>query len=548
MSTVSDDDLYADEAEKTDVGGNGNGHGPEIDWAAVQAANVKGLSDEAEAAHAKRADDARGVAELAAATEHVKYLPNQELTESEAAHVFAARNKGDLWYVPGRGWLVYEEHAGRFVVDEDAALRLMQQTVARVREAVLKSDRRHEKKDVAFVTAAASARGLKAILSLAQIEPELRASADSFDAQPHLVNLTTGTYDLNAGKLLPHSRTLRLTRMAGVSYQPAADCPRWREHLHTILDGDEALIIFLQRWTGRCLSGIRPSDNCRILMPYGTGANGKTVTVETLSAVLGDYAGAKDFTTWCASHETSGSGQRQDLVDLAGLRLVTSTESGYHHKLDEALLKQYTGGERVAPRGMYARAATVYRPQFSLLLSTNHLPRLEGADQGFWRRFLKMGFEISIPEPDQDPDLIGKLTAELPGIFNWMCEGYEMWRERGLDPPTSVLMETAEYRADIDLIGQFVAQHLIRQEGVDTEVSQVYDRYTTWCVKSGINHRLTVQQLSARLIEHEFKRGLHSRTRRAMLLGVALQDPLFSDFSAKDPSHFADDSAEEFPY
>lgn len=482
--------------------------------------------------------------EIAAAARSARIELPIEFTESAVAHLFAAQRVGDLWHVPGRGWLVYAEKSGIFRADEDAALRAVQETVAGMRSAVL-ANRPDDKKALAFVTTAASARGLKAVLSLAQIEPALRAEAGQFDANERLVNLRNGVYDLETGELLPHDRKHRLTRVAGLAYDPDASCPLWKSHLSTILRGDVALVVFLQRWAGRALSGIRPSDNCRILMPYGVGANGKTVTVETLSAVLGEYAAAKDFTTWCASHETSGSGQRQDLVDLAGLRLVTSTESGYHHKLDEALLKQYTGGERVSPRGMYAKIATVYRPQFSLLLSTNHLPRLEGADQGFWRRFLKMGFEVSIPDSDQDADLLHKLTAELPGIFNWMCEGYAMWRSRGLDPPISVLMETAEYRADIDLIGQFVEQHICRQEGTDTELSDVYDRYTAWGVKCGINHRLTVQQLSARLVEHGFEKGHHPKNRRSIIKGIVLQSSLF-DRPVNTLSSF--DSPSEFPF
>ena len=471
-----------------------------------------------------------------------------EYTESALAHLFAAQHVGELWSVPGRGWLVYSAHGGRFTPDDDAALRKVQETVAGMRAAVL-TERSDDNKALAFATSMASARGLKAILSLAQIEPALRAEATQFDSERHLINLGNGVFDLKAGVLLPHGHKHLLTRAAGVSYDPSADCPRWRAHIETILAGDAALATFLQRWAGRCLSGVSPSDNCRILMPYGVGANGKTVTVETISAVLGDYAAAKDFTTWCASHETSGSGQRQDLVDLAGLRLVTSTESGYHHKLDEALLKQYTGGERVAPRGMYAKQATVYRPQFSLLLSTNHLPRLEGADQGFWRRFLKMGFEVSIPEPDQDPNLLAKLADELPGIFNWMYEGYTMWEERGLDAPTSVLMETAEYRSDIDLIGQFVEQHITRQEGTDTELSDVHERYVTWCVKCGINHRLTLQQLSSRLIEHGFVKGKNNPHRRAVIKSVVLHGNLFDGPVPDHTSSFGeDDHPSEFPF
>jgi len=461
--------------------------------------------------------DPRGIvdaalAEAEAAAPHAMPRLPDELTESDSAHLFARQHRGRVWYTGE--WLVYEEMTGRFVRDADAALRLVQQTVAGMRTAARGKDDRPLAR---FVTHAASAAGLTNILRLAQIEPELRTSLDTFDSAPHLVNLRNGVYDLRSGKLLPHDPSYRMTHLAGVMYEPEAACPRWIGHLDTIFAGDLQLLLFFQRWAGRALSGISPSDNRRILMPYGSGANGKTVTVETLAAVLGDYAATTDFATWCASQDSGGASQRQDLVELAGKRLVAATESGYHHRLDEALLKQYTGGERVSPRGMYARRPTVFRPCFSLLLSTNHLPKLEGADQGFWRRFLKIGFNVSIPEPDQDPQLLSKLADELPGIFNWLADGYSRWSEQGLDPPTSVLMETAEYRSDIDVIGQFMEQELDRAEGVDTPLERVFARYTIWCSAAGIKRPLTANNLAIRLREHGVEFGKHPHTRRSVM-------------------------------
>jgi putative DNA primase/helicase len=451
-----------------------------------------------------------------------QFIPN-DLTESGAAHVFAEKRAGQLWYTSSTGWLVYNEDEGRFCADEDEALLLMQRTMSSLRhEAVIRDD----KKAIAFGTAVTSARGLRAILSLAQLEPTLRAEDWEFDAHPRLLNLRNGVLDLDQGVLRPHAAELKFTRRGGAEWKDDADCARWRAHLERIFAGDQELIAFMQRWAGRALSGVSQSDNCRILMPYGPGANGKTVTVETLSALLGDYAVSTDFTTWCASKDQAGSAQRQDLVDLSGTRLVTATESGYHHSLDEALLKAYTGGERVSPRGMYARKAKVYTPAFSLLLSTNHLPRLEGSDRGFWRRFLKIGFTVEIPEPDQDHQLLSKLRAELPGILRWALAGYQAWAkdERGLDPPTSVLMETAQYRCDIDWVGQFVEQTLQPRQGAVTSLRLVYNLYRQWCAGCGIQHPLTEMQFSGRLAEHDIEKITNQVSRRSDLINWELAD------------------------
>lgn len=449
-----------------------------------------------------------------------QYIP-RELTESGAAHVFAEKRAGQLWYTSSAGWLVYNEDEGRFRANEDEALLLMQRTMTAMRQEAVQRD---DKKAIAFGTALTSARGLRAVLSLAQLEPTLRAEDKEFDAHPRLLNLRNGVLDLDAGELRAHSAEFKFTRLAGASWDESAECPRWLAHLDRIFEGDQELVSFMQRWCGRALSGVSQSDNCRILMPYGTGANGKTVTVETMSVLLGSYSASTDFTTWCASREQGGSAQRQDLVDLAGVRLVTATESGYHHSLDEALLKAYTGGERVSPRGMYARQAKVYTPEFSLLLSTNHLPRLEGSDRGFWRRFLKVGFTVEIPEPDQDHQLLAKLREELSGILNWALTGYREWSRRGLDPPTSVLMETAQYRCDIDWVGQFADQTLRPANGAITSLRLVYNRYRGWCSECGIQHPLTEMQFGARLVEHGITKVTNQVSRRGDLINWELAD------------------------
>jgi len=442
-----------------------------------------------------------------------------ELTESAVAHLLASCTVGKFWYVPNRGWLVYNEQEGRYRDDDDAALAIVQGYVESMRLMAIQGG---DKKAITFVNSLASARGLKALLSLAQIEPGLRAKDEEFDNRHDLLNLPNGVLDLTKGELLPHSPEYRFTRLTRSSWEPDSDCPLWRKHLERIMDGDRELISFIQRWLGRSLSGLSPSDNCRILMPYGTGANGKTVTVETVSMLLGDYAVTTDFTTWCASKEGNGGAQRHDLVALEGARLVTATESGYHHTLDEAQLKAYTGGEHVSPRGMYAKKATTFRPHFSLMLSTNHLPKLEGSDRGFWRRFLKIGFEVEIPDPDQDQRMQAKLAGEMAGILAWMYRGYVQWSQIGLDPPTSVLLETAQYRSDIDWVGQFANENIIAVEGSETELIDVYSRYEMWCIQCGIKRPMTAQQLSARLAEKGFKRNVSKTTRRSVFVNMAL--------------------------
>jgi len=462
-------------------------------------------------------------------------------TDTGNAKRFAAMYAGVVYFVEGWGWRVYAPYWGTFVADRCALAELVRTAVAGIyEEAAACAEPKEAARIRKWADYSHGESGIRRLLAVAETLPALSARPEDFDADPELFCCANGVLDLRTIELLPFSPELKLTKRSPVEFDSRATSAMWRSHLELIMAGDRLMIEFLQRWAGRALTGISSSDNCRILMPYGVGANGKTITVETLSAVLGDYAVSADFTTFCVGKDGGGNAPRPDLARLAGARLVTATESGYHHRLDEALLKQYTGGELVSPRNLFSNASVVYRPQFSLLLSTNHEPRIEGADNGFWRRFLKVPFEVKIPEPDQDKHLGDKLRAtELSGVLSWMLEGLLAWRLQDLDPPVGVLMATAEYRQSIDYVGQFMQEWLVPAEGSSALMSDVYKAYSAWCERGGIRARLTSNHLSARLGEHGVERGKHARTRQALIKGYWLYDAAKdapADASS-DPSH-----------
>jgi putative DNA primase/helicase len=260
---------------------------------------------------------------------------------------------------------------------------------------------------------------------------------------------------------------------------------------------------FLQRWFGRSLSAMSPSDNDRILMEIGQGANGKTKTNEAIARLLGDYAAPTDFGTWCANNN-GGSPPRADLVKLAGKRLVITSEPSGDHVLDESVLKQYTGGEMVTPRAMYARTETVYRPEFALVIGTNHEPVMKDTSSGFWRRFKKMVFARNIPEEEWDTDFEAKVEKELSGILNWLIGGNRSWREKGLLPPESVRLSTAESREDADLTQQFIDETFVISMDSDVKYQQALKTYQVWAEAGGISgkQRLNRSNFSKAMREH----------------------------------------------
>jgi putative DNA primase/helicase len=157
-----------------------------------------------------------------------------------------------------------------------------------------------------------------------------------------------------------------LTKLVPVRYDPMATCPRWDAFLDQIMAGNQALIAYLQRAVGYALTGDTREQVLFLL--YGTGANGKSTFLEVLRSLFSAYAAQADFATFLTrSYDTV----RNDLARLTGARFVTAIEAGSGRHLDEVLIKQLTGGDRVTARYLYQEFFE-FQPQLKLFLATNY--------------------------------------------------------------------------------------------------------------------------------------------------------------------------------
>ena len=181
---------------------------------------------------------------------------------------------------------------------------------------------------------------------------------------------------------------------------------------------------------------------------HGLGANGKSTLQNCLLELLGDYGATTPSETLMARHGSPST--PNDVARLQGVRLAAAFETGTSSRLNEGLVKQATGGDRLSARFLYAEWFE-FVPAFKIVLSCNHRPRIVGTDNGIWRRVHMVPFNEMIPEPERDKELPEKLRAELPGVFNWALAGCLKWRKRGLDPPPEVKTATENYRQEMDL-------------------------------------------------------------------------------------------------
>ena len=204
----------------------------------------------------------------------------------------------------------------------------------------------------------------------------------------------------------------------------------------------------MQRVAGYSLTGSIKEH--ALFFAYGTGGNGKGVFLNTLSAILADYAAVAPMESFIASNAER---HPTDLAGLRGARLVTSQETEEGRRWAESKIKALTGGDPISARFMRQDFFT-YTPTFKLVIAGNHKPGLRGVDEAIRRRFHLVPFTITIANPDHD--LPEKLKQEWPGILAWMIQGCLDWQRVGLNPPEIVREATEAYLGEEDAIARWV--------------------------------------------------------------------------------------------
>jgi P4 family phage/plasmid primase-like protien len=325
---------------------------------------------------------------------------------------------------------------------------------------------------------------------------QVAVKPDTWDKPEKLLNCQNGTLELDTLTFRKHHRDDLITKIMGVDYDPVAKCPQWEEHVKMVLADDDDLIRGFQEVCGYTLLAKNPEQVIFIL--YGTGKNGKNVTMDTLSYIMGDYA------THIAAESLMvkrGESPRSDLARLVGSRMVTASEPAENAALAETVIKQLTGDARVTVRRLYENEFE-FEPGGKIWLATNYQPRIVGTDEGIWRRIWLIPFTYTIPEKRRLLGYEAVLQAEGSGILNWCLEGYLSWMKKGkLVQPAAVKFATAQYRKEADTVAAWMAEKVMIDPGRQVSRKEVRSSYEVWCEDAGerpVSARKLAQELRAR--------------------------------------------------
>ena len=436
--------------------------------------------------------------------------PAHLLRQSRAAWYFAKMAGGEVRFDHGRKrWLIWSGH--RWRPDEDGRVqRLWLEVLAtRYGEALRQADDRERARLAGEVQAAgATNAAIAAGLEIASTMKPIATTADAWDPDPWVLGCDNGVVELRTGELRPGRPEEMVSRSTGIAFDPDATCPRWERFLAEVFVGDEELVDWYGLLVGTSLVGVALEV---LAIHHGLGNNGKSVAAKALQTAFGDYAVVIPVETLVNATRAAGAAT-PDLMVLRGARVAFTSEPDQATKLRGGVLKRLASVDRMTGRPLYGGTLT-WEPTHTVHLATNHLPAVDDATEGFWRRVALVPWNVHFRKPGEDGDappedpvLDATLALEAPGILAWAVRWAVAFAAgRTLHPfPAAVQIRTEAYRAEEDKLGGFVAERVVYERDAAVAVGVLFAAYKAWCETTDV-------PASDRLGQKLFSRGFEER-------------------------------------
>jgi putative DNA primase/helicase len=294
-----------------------------------------------------------------------------------------------------------------------------------------------------------------------------------------LINLENGTFEITPTKreLRAFNRNDFLTHQLPFEYEPEATAPLFQKYLDEVLPNKDKQKVFAE-FCGYIF--IKPSvlKLEKMLILFGTGANGKSVFFEILNALLG----SENISNYSLQSLTNDTGyQRAKIANK-----LVNYASEINGKLETDVFKQMASGEPIEARLPYGEPF-ILNDYAKLIFNCNELPKDVEHTNAFFRRFLIIGFDITIPESKQDKQLANKIIeSELSGVFNWILFGLErVLKQKKFSKCLAVDNARSDYEKQSDSVKMFVEDFEYRTSTDFTTIKDLYIQYKTFCIEDG---------------------------------------------------------------
>lgn len=454
-------------------------------------------------------------------------LKPEDFTDVGQATVLAGEYAGRICYSPATAWMAYEngvweenEPKVQHVVQElttrqlDQAQTELDQVTERAGEvgvtavlvamsktkalaAFTREQARVYQQMVAvqewmkFIYKCRSDRTILAVMRqarpLALIDPHM------LDADPYLLNTPSATFDLRDGSRREHDPADMLTKQTGVDPTNTGQ-QIWLDSLQVTFGGDAELIGYVQRVCG--LAAIGKVLIEALIIAYGDGNNGKSTFWNTIARVLGTYSETISAEVLIAGKKNNA---KHEMAETRARRLLIAGENDEGVRLSTSTTKQLASTDKIAAEKKYKNPFS-FTPSHTLVLYTNHLPRVGAMDTGIWRRLMVIPFEQTIT-PDNDIKNYADHLFEHAGgaVLAWIMDGAKLIHAEDyrLSPPAQVVEASEAYRAANDWFAHFLDERCETGDGLSEKSGELYADYRSWALARGDYARSTTDFAAA---------------------------------------------------
>ena len=326
-------------------------------------------------------------------------------------------------------------------------------------------------------------------------KPMIGIDVNDLDKNEFLINTPYATYDLKQGLTgeQPHDPRDLITKITTCA--PGEDGKQlWLDALELFFCGDKELIDYVQLVVGMAAIGKVYQEH--MIIAYGGGANGKSTFWNTIFRVLGDYAGklsAEALTMNCKRNI------KPEMAELKGRRLIISSEMEEGMRLNTATVKQLCSTDEIQAEKKY-KAPFHFVPSHTLVLYTNHLPKVGANDDGIWRRLIVIPFNAKITGASDIKNYADYLYDHAGSfIMSWIIEGAKKAVDMDFKVPLPKVVEDAieAYREDNDWMGHFLADCCDIDKDASEKSGELYQAYRAYCLQNGEFTRSTTDFYSA---------------------------------------------------
>lgn len=356
--------------------------------------------------------------------------------------------------------------------------------------------------------------GLNAFLNISRAF--LSLTSDELDKNPYLLNCKNGTVNLRTGELEPHSAANLITKLVPYNYEAGAQSRVFDNFLADI-QPDPVVRQFLQESIGYSLLGVA-RERCFWIL-YGTGNNGKSVFIDLFSELLSDYASSTNSASVMSSkHDRIPN----DIARLHGKRFIVIPETEENERLNAALIKALSGGDKITARFLFGEFFDFY---FSgkLWIATNHKPTITDHSKGFWDRLKIIPFTVDIPAASviKKDTLLSALLDDAPAVLAWAVAGCRSYfGNNSLTVPQKIQDEIETYKYEQDSIAQFIDEACETGGHLSVDNAKLYRRYKDFCADNGEYVR-TQRRFTQNLKERGFSQSRISTGR--IWIGIDLK-------------------------